>query len=579
MTAAIGRPTLRLIRWSVDPWPVDDLAPLKSTKPAHGGFWSHTLACRGHDGGRRPKGSAMKQLSPLDSIFVFNERPNAPLHISPLMFYDPSTAPNGFVRFKEILGHFESRLHQSPVFRRKLVTVPFNLSPPYWVEDRGFDLEFHVRHIGLPSPGDWRQFCILLARLHCRPLDLSRPPWDAYVIEGLDQIDGLPEGAFALYMKIHHSAIDGATGNRMVEALHDPSPEVRTEHVVDTWRGEPTPGSPELLARAYVDALRHPKRVYELVRHTIGTLRLPGFDKDASPSHAVREKTRFNARVSSHRVFGAVPFPLDRVKAVKNAAGDCTLNDVVLAVVSGALRRYLIAKRELPASPLIAGVPISTRTADQTNAEGGNAVAGMRINLRTDVEEPLERLRLINADAVASKAYANAIGARRMVNVAESIPSSMAALGMRVAAAFNLSIRSPVVHTIVTNVPGPQAPMYMRGARAVRWYGAGCLLDGMGLFHTVNSYWGTITVAYLACREMMPDPAFYDDCIRESFAELQLAALAAAETATSAADESVGRTRRRATHMGGATKQAVRTLKKTGGARRSASRARAPARN
>src|SRR5210317_720660 len=163
----------------------------------------------------------MKQLSPVDSIFVYNEQNNTPLHISPIMIYDPSTAENGFVRFKDILETFRSRLQLSPVFRRKMVKVPFNLDNPYWVEDQDFDLEFHVRHIALPKPGDWRQFHILLARLHSRPVDLSRPPWEAYIIEGLDNIEGLPPGCFAMYMKIHHSAIDGATGNQIVEALHD----------------------------------------------------------------------------------------------------------------------------------------------------------------------------------------------------------------------------------------------------------------------------------------------------------------------------------------------------------------------
>jgi WS/DGAT/MGAT family acyltransferase len=426
-----------------------------------------------------------------------------------------------------------------------------------------------VRHIALPKPGDWRQFCILVARLHSRPLDLTRPPWEAYVIEGLDRIEGLPQGSFALYLKIHHSAIDGATGNQMVEALHDPTPDTITEPFDDPWHGERIPSQLELLGRAYVGALKQPLRVLDLVKHTIATSTLPSSQTANTPSHAVQDKTRFNAPVSPHRVFGGVPFRLEQVKQIKNAAGDCTLNDVVLAIVSGAMRRYLLAKDELPASPLIAGVPISTRSRDATNAEGGNSVAGMRINLRTDVADPLERLHLINADAVASKAYANAVGAQRMVNVAESIPSSVAALGMRVAAAINLGSRSPIVHTIVTNVPGPQVPMYMRGARAVSWYGAGCPTDGMGLFHTINSYCGQIVVAYLACRKMLPDPAFYDECIRESFAELEAAVMALPTGGT--------RTTARPPKRKAARK--TRRVKPTGRAPRSASRARAPARS
>jgi diacylglycerol O-acyltransferase / wax synthase len=469
----------------------------------------------------------MKQLSPIDSIFVYNEQPYAPLHISPVMLYDPTTAPGGFVRFKDILGTFKSRLHRSPVFRRRLVKVPLNLDHPYWVEDSAFDLEFHVRHIALPKPGDWRQFCIQVARLHSRPLDLTRPPWEAYIIEGLDNVQNLPRGSFAMYLKIHHSAIDGATGNQIVEALHDLTPRPVADKTADTWRGEAIPSPFVLLGKAYVNALRQPRNIVELIKQTVPTRSMERTVAPTQSSHAVKGKTRFNANISPHRVFGGVPFSLTRVKDIKNVIGECTLNDVVLCIVSGALRKYLQAKNELPESPLIAGVPISTRTRTQSDARGGNAVAGMRINLRTDVDDPVERLRLINADAVASKAYANAVGAKRMVAVAESFPSSVAALGMRIAVAMQLGSRIPIVHSIVTNVPGPQVPLYMCGARAVSWFGAGCPMDGMGLFHTINSYCGQIVVAYLACRQMMPDPEFYDQCIRESFDELEEAALAA----------------------------------------------------
>ncbi len=161
----------------------------------------------------------MKQLSHTDAIFVYNETTHTPLHISPILIYDTSTAVGG-VRFKDILARFEERIHKSPVFRQKLVKVPFNLDSPYWINDDNFDLEFHVRHLSLPKPGDWRQFCILLARLHSRQLDLNRPPWEAYIIEGLDNITGMPPGAFAMYMKIHQRYIDNlGHPERAVEVL------------------------------------------------------------------------------------------------------------------------------------------------------------------------------------------------------------------------------------------------------------------------------------------------------------------------------------------------------------------------
>jgi WS/DGAT/MGAT family acyltransferase len=476
----------------------------------------------------------MKQLSPIDSIFVYNEQSNTPLHISPIMIYDPSTAENGFVRFKDILETFRSRLQLSPVFRRKLVKVPLNLDRPYWVEDEDFDLEFHVRHIALPKPGDWRQFHILLARLHSRPVDLSRPPWEAYIIEGLDNIEGLPPGCFAMYMKIHHSAIDGATGNQIVEALHDPSPVPGDFRKEDNWEPEASPGNLTMLSHAYFNLLKQPSKIFNLVKHTIESLDLPteiGQKRDEMEDHGIKDITRFNHEVSPHRVFGAVPFELDRLKVIKNAIGGCTLNDVILSITSGAMRCYLAAHDELPESSLIAGVPMSTRSSNDVDASGGNSVSGMRISLRTDIADPVERLKKINKDAVASKVYANAVGARRLVDIAESIPSSVAALGMRVVSATGLSSRMPMIHTIVTNVPGPQVPIYMCGAKGLLWLGAGVLIDGMGLFTTINSYNGKLSIAFISDRAMMPDPEFYEECIRESYRDLERAALKSAVAA------------------------------------------------
>jgi len=476
----------------------------------------------------------MKQLTPVDSFFVYNERHNTPLHISPIMIYDPGTAESGEVTFHDVLETFRSRLQLSPVFRRKLVRVPFNLDNPYWVEDRNFDLEFHVRQSALPKPGDLRQLNILLARLHSRPLDLTRPPWEAYVIEGLDNVEGFPKGCFAMYLKIHHCAIDGATGNQIIEALHDLTPEPREFNRHDTWVAEEDPGQVTLVGRSYINLLKQPGRIFTLVKHTVESLNLPadiGQKKYEMEDHEIKEKTRFNFPVSPHRVFGAMHVSLERIKAVKNAVDNCTVNDVILSIVGGGLRHYLLDKGELPESSLIAGVPISTRSADDVNTSGGNSVSGMRVSLRTDIADPVTRLIMINADAVASKVYANAVGAQRLVDIAESIPSSIAALGMRIISATGLSSRRPVIHTVVTNVPGLQAPIYMCGAKGLLWLGAGPLLDGMGLFNTINSYNGLVNIAFVSDRGMMPDPEFYTECIKQSFRELEEAVVAPQKTA------------------------------------------------
>ena len=217
----------------------------------------------------------MQQLSGMDASFVYFETPSWPMHVAGLSIYDPSTAPGGKVTFKGILANFQERIHLARTFRQKMVPVPMNLDHPYWVEDRDFDLEFHVRHIALPKPGDWRQLCILAARLHSRMLDLSRPLWETYVIEGLDNVEGVPRGSFALLQKTHHAAIDGMSGMEMTSAIHDltPTAEPPATHRHLARRGRPEPVDAARPChgeqRDTTDALR-PRRGPHRARHGSG---------------------------------------------------------------------------------------------------------------------------------------------------------------------------------------------------------------------------------------------------------------------------------------------------------------------
>lgn len=473
----------------------------------------------------------MKQLTPTDALFVYQESARAPQHISPLLIYNPSAEGEEPVRFTEILQRFKERLHLAPVFRRKLSTVALDLDRPYWVEDDDFDLEFHVRHMALPKPGDWRQFCITTGRLHSRQLDLSRPPWEAYIIEGLDNINGLPSGSWALYMKIHHSAIDGATGNQMIEALHDLVPNPEPQKVLDTWQPESEPDQIAKLSKAYLKLFKTPKQIRAIVEHAIKSRSEDSrkFDEEME-DHEIKDHIRFNGSISPHRVFGGLRIELKDLKAIKNSIGGSTLNDAILSVVGGAMRHYLSESQELPERTLQVVVAISTRTAENTNTDGGNEIAVMHLNLRTDVEKPLTRLAAINKDAISSKAYANAIGAERQITVLNSVPSGIASLGMKALAATGLSSRSPHSHTSVTNVPGPQFPLYFCGAKASLWIGLAPLYDGMGLAHTVNSYNGYIFISFLSCREMMSDPDFYHQCLNRSLKEHLEAATASPDS-------------------------------------------------
>jgi WS/DGAT/MGAT family acyltransferase len=467
----------------------------------------------------------MQQLSGQDAMFLYGEMDNTPMHIGPVFIYDPSTAPDGFVRFKDILRTFQERIHLSPVFTRRLATVPLNLDHPFWVDSDKLDIEFHVRHIALPKPGDWRQFCIQIARLHARALDRAHPLWEAYIIEGLDNVEGLPEGSFAMFLKIHHAAIDGATGVQIMSALHDLEPCPPTPPAES--RRKPRTGyqnvEMEMLRRVATGLIRQPLGVAEMIGKSLPAwLRVQeGKREQRFRSLGDKEHTRFNDRVSPHRVFGAVNFDLREVVAVKNSVEGATVNDVMLATVSGAMRSYLMAKGELPEHSLVTGAPVNVRD-DSDKDSGGNRVSMMAIALRTDAEDPVQRLRLVHEEAVNSKAYLNAVGARLLTDWTNRMPAQVTALGFRAASAAGLlSSGKPIFNTIVTNVPGPQVPLYMAGARLVRSFGAGPCMDGMGLFQVVTSYAGQIAISFQACRDMMPDPAFYETCLQDSFTELK----------------------------------------------------------
>ncbi|WP_034158812.1 WS/DGAT/MGAT family O-acyltransferase [Sphingomonas sp. ERG5] len=472
----------------------------------------------------------MLQLSGQDASFVYLETPHTPMHIGSVGIYDPSTAPGGFVRFKDVLSFIESRLGGARSFRQRLVRVPFDLDHPYWIEDPEFDIEFHVRHIALPKPGDWRQLCIQVARLHSRPMDLSKPLWEFTVVEGLDNVEGLPPGCFALVSKVHHAAIDGMSGVEMSAAVHDLDASMKPPEKADEWQPENMPNVADLLTRSYFNSLRQPMRVME----TIGRS-LPGMAKlaatvskgDVSIANTkMAPKTRFNGKVSAHRVWDAVPFKLADIRAMKEAVADATVNDVILAIVGGGLRQYLDDKGELPKESLTAMAPISVR-GEGEKAALGNLVSAMVIPLGTHIADPMERLQYVHDQAVNSKAMTNAVGARTLADYSQLIPSGLAGLAARLYTRVGAAnTHAPVFNTVVTNVPGSRVPMYFCGARMVAMYGTAPVFDSMGLINPVYSYGDTIAVSFTCDRNMMPDPENYAAALRSSFETLKAATVA-----------------------------------------------------
>lgn len=448
------------------------------------------------------------------------------MHIGGLAIYDQSTAPGGAVTFKDILRFFEKRLHKARAFRQCLATVPMSLDYPYWIEDPEFDLEFHVRHIALPKPGDWRQLCIQAARLHARPLDTTRPLWEATVIEGLDNVAGVPKGSFALLTKFHHAAIDGVSGAEIAAAIHDTSPEDTVEPPESDWHPSRVPTSMELLGRTAVTSAKKPFEFASLVARNIPTAWNFGrgvFNKELHLTTKV-PRTRFNGNVSPHRVFDGRSFSLDEIRAIKSRVDGATVNDVIVSVCGGALRRYLESKGELPEESLVAMAPVSARPENMRKA-AGNMVSTMSLPVRSDIANPLDRLRAVHKESQQAKKLTRTVGTTLVAELAHFLPSTTTGLMAKAYGRYGLAKRlPPLVNTIITNVPGPNLPLYSMGSRMVASFGLGPITHGVGLFQPVVGYNGQITVSAISCREMMPDPAFYCDCLTESFEELKKAA-------------------------------------------------------
>ena len=464
----------------------------------------------------------MRQLSGSDAFFLYSDKPGRHQHVSTIYLYDPSTAPGGKVDFQTVLEHMR---------------VPLNIDYPYWIYDKHFDLEFHVRHIALPRPGDWRQFCILASRLHARPVDMHRPVWEMYVIDGLDNVSWLPKGSFALMVKVHHIALDDVTEDDFTIALHDLAAVPEPEEVKRRWFSEQEPGSAQLLALAWfnnaIKLLDTGQTLMDRLPAVGGRAVDPDdvlhFDEQAAP------KTRFDNRVSPHRVLAPFTFGLDDMAVIKAAVPDAGLSDVVLTVVSGALRLYLADKKELPDESLYALVPLHVHH-ESDEGVPGHRVQLIRVKLMTDVAEPLERLASIREELAEAKAF-KPISAEEMSDMQDALPSAAMTFAARtIGARLGPGKRYRQNHNTVVSIhPGPTQTLYLCGARLVGYTAMASLMDNLGLNHTATTYDGKLTIAPVCDRRMMPDPAFYYECLRSSFDTLRSAAVNAVQPAGRAA--------------------------------------------
>jgi len=477
----------------------------------------------------------MKQLGGLDASFLYMETPQTPMHVAGLSIIElPPDFEGSF--YDAYKAHIAARLHLFPVLLKKIVQVPWDIDHPLWVDDDEIDLDYHIRHLGLPKPGTMKQLEELVGRLHSNFLDRSRPLWEFYVI------DGLVGGRLAIYTKIHHAAVDGGAGMVLTNMMYDATPTPR--------RIEPPPAraassksAPDalgLLGAAYKNMLSQHvsalQKIPDLLK-AIASVAAPVIGSAASLQvrglpNVVAPKTMLNASITSQRSFAIRSLSLADAKAIAKKT-ETKLNDVVMAICAGALRRYLLEKHGLPKEPLIAMVPVSLREAG--NTEIRNQVSGMLCSLATDVADPVARLRAIHASSVEAKEFSG--------KIRDVTPRDFSIFGapLVLQGAIGLYGRSgladrlpPSANVVISNVPGPQTPLYLAGARLLTLYPVSIPTHGVALNLTVQSYCGALDFGLTACRRTVPELSKLAGYLEESLLELHETVMAEAPAAVAA---------------------------------------------
>ncbi|HJR25959.1 MAG TPA: wax ester/triacylglycerol synthase family O-acyltransferase [Acidimicrobiales bacterium] len=457
----------------------------------------------------------MKRLSGTDALFLSTETPAWHQHVGGLAVLDPAESER--FGFEEVRRTLLERIDRVPKFKWKLKEVPLHLDRAVWIEDRDFDIDKHLRRIAVPPPGGREQVGDLFGMLMSYQLDRRRPLWEMFYV------DGVVGGQVALLTKFHHCLMDGVSGAGLTEQLFDLEPNPPEQDPAPAEEaGLREPSDLELFARALIPTIRTPRLVTEYLYRTAGR----GFTvfqrRNRNPLSLGTAGPCFNGTVGPHRQSSFVSVSLDDVKAVKDKLG-VTVNDVVLGLVSGALRQHMQRHGDMPEGSLAAQVPVSTRVADDTDQS--NKVATMGTTLATDVDDPLERLHAIHLSTQSAKELTQAVRARKIQSVGEVAPPLLINLASRAVWAANLSSRIPVVaNVVVSNVPGPPFPIYACGAQVSGIYVASVLLFYAGLNVTLLSYIDRLDFGLTSDPDLLEDPWEIADGIKAALAELMDAA-------------------------------------------------------
>ncbi|RMA58696.1 WS/DGAT/MGAT family O-acyltransferase [Ulvibacter antarcticus] len=465
--------------------------------------------------------SSIHQISGSDAAFLYAESPTSPMHIATLNIVEGSLK---YKDFKEIVA---SKLHMLPKFRQRLLSVPMNLDYPYWVDDPNFDIDLHLNRIKLPDPSNWKTLRSLTSTIFSAPLDLRRPLWSVHFIEGLDEIAQVPKGSVAIITKVHHVMIDGRSGVGIMGVLYDSDENEKGKKraVPMPYDPEPLPDELSLLLKSGYGFLKNPFKIPKTIGETVYSFiknkaaKTLSIQKEFNSATYPVPITIFNGSISAKRTWGTAILSFDRINVLRKMMGG-SINDIILAICAGGIRRYLEERERLPMQPLVANVPISIRSKSDTKM--GNQIANMMIQLATHIEDPLERLEYIQEQTMLGKSRHNAMGAKTLAKMADAVPFGLANLAAGLYIKYNIKdLHRPPFNVTITNVPGPRGLLYLNGHKVVSIFGLTPVVDGFGLIIAAFSYNGQVSITTTSDTKTMPDADKFSRYIRESANELE----------------------------------------------------------
>jgi diacylglycerol O-acyltransferase len=465
----------------------------------------------------------MKQLTPLDSHFFYFETPNQPMVLGSLWLCDQSSAPGGLVRHKDILQYIGDRLNTTPMFRRRLEQAPFGLDDPYWLEDENFDLEYHVRHVGLPQPGDWRQLCIFTARTMSRTIDMVRAPWEIHIIEGLNNVKGIPQNSFAVLLRFHHAYVDGKSSLELSTALMESTSHHEFGRRDNVEYVERTPTVLEMWARTtprvFSQSLRSLRASLTVAQKSAQLVNR--LSREARPEQSRVPKTIFNTAITPHRSYGGHVWQLPDLKRIRQLHKQASLNDVIISIIGGGLRRYLLKHDKLPPKDsLISMCPVSLRP-EEARHDGGNLVSAMYIAVGTDIENPMQRLEAVQRRTQRGIPLAKEVLYGLGNSAGDMLPPSVRLLATWIQTKSRFYSKVPLINTVITNVPGIPGlePKYFAGAPILSIFPLVPIADGVAISHGITGLYHNLSLGVLADRKVVPDMDFYIGCIEASTQE------------------------------------------------------------